>query len=97
MTDREWTPAELLRTSGAYWASGAIHAGVVLGVFSALGARPAPAGEVAAAVRADARGVGVLLDALAALGLVAKSQGRYAATAFSRAGCARTRRSTSAT
>lgn len=83
MSDREWTPAELLRTSGGYWASGAIHAGVVLGVFSALGARPASAAEVAAAVKGDERGVGVLLDALAALELVLKSQGRYAATAFS--------------
>jgi SAM-dependent methyltransferase len=83
MSNKEWTPQELLRTSGAYWASAAIHAGVALGVFSALRDAPASAGDIAAAVRGDARGVAVLLDALTALGLAAKAQGRYAATAFS--------------
>jgi SAM-dependent methyltransferase len=83
MTNKEWTPADLLRTSGAYWASSAIHAAVALRVFGALGGRPASAADVAAAVHADARGIGVLLDALTALGLVVKSRGSYAATAFS--------------
>jgi hypothetical protein len=84
MTTREWTPAELLKTSGAYWASSAIHAGVTLGVFSALGERTAGAGEIAAAIRADPRATGVLLDALAALGLLVKSGGAYANTPFGR-------------
>lgn len=84
MAIREWTPPELLRASGGYWASSAIQAGVVLGIFSALGERQATAEEVAAGIRADARGTGVLLDALAALGLAVKSEGRYANTPFGR-------------
>ena len=83
MTHKDWTPAELLKTSGAYWASSAIQAGVTLGVFSALGDREASAEEAATGIRADARGTGVLLDALAALGLVDKKAGRYANTPFS--------------
>src|SRR5512139_474940 len=84
MSTVEWTPADLLKTSGGYWASSAIQAGVVLGIFSALGSRQATAEEVADAIHADARGTGMLLDALAALGLAEKRAGRYASTPFGR-------------
>ncbi|MBM4431577.1 MAG: methyltransferase [Chloroflexi bacterium] len=53
-----------------------------LGVFEALNARPATSGEVATAVGADTRGVDLLLNAAAALGLVQKREGLFANTAL---------------
>jgi hypothetical protein len=49
-----------------------------LGVFEALDGRRATAAEVATAVEADARGVELLLNAAAALGLLEKREGRFA-------------------
>jgi len=53
-----------------------------LGVFEALDGRPATAVEVATAVEADARGVELLLNAAAALGLLEKREGRFANAAL---------------
>jgi hypothetical protein len=49
-----------------------------LGVFEALDGRRATAAEVAAAIEADARGMELLLNAAAALGLLEKREGRFA-------------------
>lgn len=49
-----------------------------LGLFTALGNHQHTAGELAAAIEADRRGTRILCDALAALGLLAKSGDRYA-------------------
>jgi hypothetical protein len=77
-----WTVPELLQLSGGYWAAGALHAGVKLDVFSALAAGPLPAARVAAARGIEARATGMLLDAIAALGLVVKEGSDYALTGF---------------
>jgi hypothetical protein len=53
-----------------------------LGVFEALDGRRATASEVATAVGADARGVGLLLNAASALELLEKREGRFANTAL---------------
>jgi hypothetical protein len=53
-----------------------------LGVFEALAGRPATAAEVAATVDADTRGVELLLNAAAALGLLEKHKGRFANAAL---------------
>lgn len=53
-----------------------------LGVFEALDGRRATAAEVAAAIEADARGVELLLNAAAALGLLEKREGRFASSAL---------------
>ncbi len=53
-----------------------------LGVFEALDGRWVTAAEVAAAVGADARGVELLLNAAASLGLLDKHEGRFGNTAL---------------
>jgi ubiquinone/menaquinone biosynthesis C-methylase UbiE len=78
-------PGEILALSGAYWKSLALHAGVRLDVFTAIGAGRLSGAEVARAVGGDERGVTTLLDALAALGLLEKADGRYANSAAARA------------
>lgn len=51
-----------------------------VGVFEALGGRPATAAEVATAIEADARGVEPSLNAASALGLLEKREGRFGNT-----------------
>jgi len=56
-----------------------------LGVFEALDGRQATAAEVATVIEANARGVELLLNAAAALGLLEKREGRFANTALAQA------------
>lgn len=72
-----WNPGSLLETSGEFWKTCALHAGVKLGIFSLLGDRELKAAEVAAELGGSARGTPMLLSALAAMGLVESRAGRY--------------------
>ncbi len=47
MEQHNWNPAELLKLSGSYWATCALHAGVKLDLFSPLSVRPHTAGALA--------------------------------------------------
>ena len=78
MDQPTWNPAELLKLSGGYWSACALHAGVKLDLFSHAGTLS----ELAQATASDARGLEMLLNALTALGLLAKNGERYAPTAF---------------
>lgn len=78
MDKHSWNPAELLQMSGGYWSACALHAGVKLDLFSHAGT----VAELSQATDSDARGVEMLLNALTALGLMAKDGDRYAATPF---------------
>ncbi len=73
----KWDRGGLLKLSGAYWGVCALHAGVELGVFTAIGGRRASAGRLSRELRADRRGLETLLDALAAMGLLRKSGSLY--------------------
>jgi len=77
------TPAELLKLSGGYWSSCALHAGVSLDLFSHLTEEPRTAVEIARIIGGDQRGVAMLLNALAALELLEKNNNNYCATPFS--------------
>lgn len=90
MGKNTWTPADLLQLSGGYWGACALHAGVKLDVFTPLAERPRSAPELAGALKTDARGLAMLLNALAAMGLVEKSSDAYAATSFAAEFLART-------
>ena len=70
---RAWTPAAIMRTSGAYWASFALHCGVELGIFTALDDACLTAVELAEKLGCDLRGTKTLLTALTALELLEKS------------------------
>jgi predicted O-methyltransferase YrrM len=82
MERKAWTPAELLQLSGGYWSVCALHAAVKLDLFTQLADTPARATSLAAALDLDARAVGMLLDALAAMTLVEKQGDAYSATPF---------------
>ncbi len=75
--------AELLQLSGAFWTTGAIHAGVKLDVFSPLAQKPMTAAELASRLKADERALAMLLNALTALELLEKTGETFALTAFS--------------
>lgn len=83
MEKRNWTPAELLEVSGGYWSTCALHAAVKLDLFTPLSARPMSTEELASKLKYDSRGLGMLLHALAALGLLAKQGEEFVATASS--------------
>ncbi|MEA5113248.1 MAG: methyltransferase [Geobacteraceae bacterium] len=83
MESKHWTPEELVKVSNSYWSSCAIHAGVKLDLFTPLSACPHTAGALADLLEADERGLTMLLNALAALGLLEKNGEEYAATSFS--------------
>jgi predicted O-methyltransferase YrrM len=84
MSHDQWNAGKLLRISGAFWESCALHAGVELGVFSAIGDASLTGDEVAGRLRGDVRGITALLDALTAMGLLIKQEGRFANTVGSR-------------
>lgn len=84
MARSEFSPGPLIQISGAYWRSCALQAGTVLDVFTALGDASRSADELAAKLGCQPRALGVLLDALTAMGLLAKRGEAYANTPESR-------------
>ncbi|MCU0559940.1 MAG: acetylserotonin O-methyltransferase [Desulfobacterales bacterium] len=85
MNPDSWSVGRLLQVSGSYWASCALHAAVKLGLFSALQDDRLTAEDIAARLKGSDRGVEALLNAMAALGLLAKVDGRYANSPAARA------------
>jgi O-methyltransferase domain/Dimerisation domain len=77
MNSNEWTAGDLLELSGHFWKTCALHAGVKLGVFSKVGSEALTAEEVAIRVNGSADGVARLLNALTAMGLLEKRNGRF--------------------
>ncbi len=77
-----WNPAALLKLSGSYWETCALHAGVKLELFTPLAARPHTAAELAEELGVAERGLAMLLDALAAMQLLDKQGENYAVTGF---------------
>ena len=77
-----WTIPELLQFSGGYWGACALHTGVKLAVFSALADGANDHEAVAQRSGLDPRATAMLLDALAAIGLLEKSADRYVLTPF---------------
>jgi len=84
MNRQAWGPGELLETSGGYLKSCTLHAAVKLDLFSRLGDASLQTEEIADLVHGSVRGVGMLLDALSAMGLLVKAGGRYSASEAAR-------------
>jgi len=76
-------PADLMKIVSAFRLSRIILTAFELGVFTALGGRRAASAAVAKSLRADARGVDRLMNALCAMGLLRKWGGKFANTPFS--------------
>ena len=72
-----WHPGELLSTSSAYWRGCTLQTGVRLKIFSELAAGRLSAPETAARIGSDPRATGLLMDALAAMGLLLKTADAY--------------------
>jgi SAM-dependent methyltransferase len=80
----EWTIGRLLATASGYWQPCVLHAAVNLDIFSILGERWLTTEEVAGKLQGSERGAAALLNALAAMGLFLKSEGKFANTTFSK-------------
>jgi predicted O-methyltransferase YrrM len=81
MSDEVWNAERLLRTSGSYWEACTLHTGVSLEVFTHLGDQRLTAKDFALKIGASERGVTLLLNALAAMGLLVKQDNCYRNTA----------------
>lgn len=80
-----WTIPQLLQFAGSYWGVCALHSGVKLDIFSQLAHGPQSHAVVARKCASDPRATAMLLDALAALGLLVKTNDAYALTDFAAA------------
>lgn len=76
------TPDDLLRLSNNYWSACVLHAAVKLDLFTPLSACPFTVPDLASLVGCDERGLAMLLNALAAMGLLEKVGDAWSATAF---------------
>jgi len=83
MERKEWNPGDLLQLSGGYWSACALHAGVKLDLFTPLAGKRMTARELADLLKHDARALGMLLNALAAMQLLDKQDQYYSTTPFS--------------
>lgn len=86
----EWTAGKLLGVSGGYWQAFALHAAVKLDVFSHLGDEGAGVEDLATRLACDPRALGMLLNALSAMGLLAKRESLYHNTSASKSLLVRT-------
>jgi SAM-dependent methyltransferase len=77
---KAWHPGTLLQLSGSYWKTCTLHTAVKLDVFTLLGKDTLTAPEMTQKTGWDARGLTMLLDALAAMALLTKTPAGYANT-----------------
>lgn len=77
MKQFNWNPGSLLEMSGYYWKTCTLHAGVKLDIFTAIGSNILTLGEINAKLNIDKRGLSMLLNALSALELLVKKNGKY--------------------
>ncbi len=68
-----WTPEQILKTSGSYWQSFTLQAAVKLDVFSLVEKGVNTLESLSAELIADKRALNMLLQALAAMGLIKKN------------------------
>lgn len=73
-------PGKLLQMSSGYWETCTLHAGVKTGVFTLIGKNRLSAGEVAGKLEGNTRGVEMLLNALTAMEILGKREGKYSNT-----------------
>jgi predicted O-methyltransferase YrrM len=80
MKSDEWNAENLLRLSGSYWKTCALHAGVKLDLFTTLGKDRLSPAEIAEKLTLDIRGATMLLNALSGMKLLTHRSSRYANT-----------------
>ena len=77
MTEQEWNPGLLLKLSGSYWQTCALHTAVKLELFTAIGKEKSSAKEIAQRAGLDEKALTRLLDALTAMNLLEKEKAGY--------------------
>jgi predicted O-methyltransferase YrrM len=80
MKKPEQNPAPLLELSGSYWQTCTLHAGVKLDIFTSIGNRQLTSERIARNLKGNARGIATLLNALTAMKLLDKKEGKYSNT-----------------
>ena len=78
MAIRQMNPGELLDISGYYWKTCVLHAAVKLDVFTVIGDTHLTGEEISQKLSGSQRGVDRLLNALTAMDLLVKTDGKYA-------------------
>lgn len=79
-----WNKGTLIETSGNYWKSCTLHTGVKLDIFTIIGTGSKSSDEIAKKINGNLRGVSALLNALTAMELLNKTEGKFSNTAFSK-------------
>ncbi len=77
MNTSNWNPGTLLEMSGYYWKTCTLHTGVKLDIFTAIGTDILSCYDLNKKLNADTRGLGMLLNALCAMGLLIKTDETY--------------------
>jgi SAM-dependent methyltransferase len=80
MSEEHWNPGTLMKISGAYWESFPLHVAVDLDVFTLIGENSLSGEEIASRWGGNPRSAKMLLDAIAAMGLLEKKENRYSNT-----------------
>lgn len=78
----DWNIGTLLSVSSAYWQGCTLQAGVRLEIFSHIGRHSLSATEIAVKAETDERATELILNALAAIGLIDKKASLYTNTQF---------------
>jgi len=79
-----WNKGTLFETSGNYWKSCTLHTGVKLDIFTIIGTGNKSSEDIAIKINGDLHGVSALLNALTAMELLNKTEGRFSNTDFSK-------------
>jgi len=77
MASFNWNPGSLLEMSGYYWKTCALHTSVKLDIFTIIGSDSLTCDDINKTLKVDKRGLGMLLNSLAALELLVKSRETY--------------------
>ncbi len=75
-----WNPGSLLQLSGSYWQTCTLHTGVKLDLFTLIGEKKLTGTNIASLLKMEKRGVTLLLNGLAAMGLLEKAEKSYSNT-----------------
>ncbi|MCD4674895.1 MAG: SAM-dependent methyltransferase [Desulfobacula sp.] len=77
MKSFDWNPGTLLEMSGSYWKTCTLHTGVKLDIFTVIGSNALSVDKINEKLKLDKRGLAMLLNALSALELLIKKDGKY--------------------
>ncbi|MCK5162679.1 MAG: SAM-dependent methyltransferase [Desulfobacula sp.] len=77
MKSFDWNPGTLLEMSGSYWKTCTLHTSVKLDIFTVIGSNALSVDKINEKLKLDKRGLAMLLNALSALELLIKKDGKY--------------------